>query len=173
MNMCVLNKVKGMKDFMDKVLETLKEMDINYEIITHPAAYTTEEADEYVKDREGVFSKTLLLSDKKDKDFYLIIMDDNKRLDIKSLSTLVGQRLHFAKEEDLMNKMGLKPGSVSLFGLINNEEKDIKVFIDKEVTKENQINFHPNVNTATLFISIDNMFKFLDNLNFKYQIIDL
>ena len=173
MTTCVLNEVKGMKIFMDKVLEALKEMDINYEIITHPAAYTTEEADEYVKDREGVFSKTLLLSDKKDRDFYLIIIDDRKRLDIKKLSTLVGQRLHFAKEEDLMNKMGLKPGSVSLFGLLNNKEKDIKVFIDKEVTKENIINFHPNVNTATLFISIDNMFKFLDNLNFKYQIIDL
>lgn len=158
---------------MDKVLETLKKMNINYEIITHPAAYTTEEADEYVKDRDGIFSKTILLSDKKDKNFYLIILDDNKRLDMKKLSTLVGTRLHFAKEEDLMKKMGLKPGVVSLFGLLNNQEKDINIFIDKEVTEENTINFHPNDNTATLFISVSDMFKFLDNLNFKYQIIDL
>lgn len=158
---------------MDKVLEVLKEMNIDYEIITHPAAYTTEEADEYVKDREGVFSKTLLLSDKKNKNFYLVIIDDRKRLDIKKLSTLVGQRLHFAKEEDLMKKMSLKPGSVSLFGLINNKEKDIKIFIDKEAVEENNINFHPNVNTATIFISINDMFKFLNNLNFEYQIIDL
>lgn len=158
---------------MDKVLEVLKEMNIDYEIITHPAAYTTEEADEYVKDREGVFSKTLLLSDKKNKNFYLVIIDDRKRLDIKKLSTLVGQRLHFAKEEDLMKKMSLKPGSVSLFGLLNNKEKDIKIFIDKEAVEENNINFHPNVNTATIFISINDMFKFLNNLNFEYQIIDL
>ena len=158
---------------MDKVLEVLKEMNIDYEIITHPAAYTTEEADEYVKDREGVFSKTLLLSDKKNKNFYLVIIDDRKRLDIKKLSTLVGQRLHFAKEEDLMKKMSLKPGSVSLFGLINNKEKDIKIFIDKEAVEENNINFHPNVNTATIFISTNDMFKFLNNLNFEYQIIDL
>ena len=54
---------------MDKVLGVLKEMNIDYEIITHPAAYTTEEANEYVKDREGIFSKTLLLSDKKTKTF--------------------------------------------------------------------------------------------------------
>lgn len=158
---------------MDKVLEVLKDMEIDYEIITHPAVYTSKEADEYVKDREGIFSKTLFLSDKKDQNFYLIIINDSKRLDIKKLSDVIGQRLHFAKEEDLMKKMGLKPGSVSLFGLLNNKEKDVKVFIDKEVTKENKINFHPNDNTATLFISIDDMFKFLNNLNFEYQIIDL
>lgn len=158
---------------MDKVLEVLKDMEIDYEIITHPAVYTSKEADDYVKDREGIFSKTLFLSDKKDKNFYLIIINDSKRLDIKKLSDVIGQRLHFAKEEDLMKKMGLKPGSVSLFGLLNNKEKDVKVFIDKEVTKENKINFHPNDNTATLFISIDDMFKFLNNLNFEYQIIDL
>ena len=158
---------------MDKVLKVLKGMKIDYEIIIHPAVYTAKEADEYVKDREGIFSKTLFLSDKKDQNFYLIIMDDKKRLDIKKLSDVIGQRLHFAKEKDLMKKMGLKPGSVSLFGLLNNKEKDVKVFIDKEVTKENKINFHPNDNTATLFISIDDMFKFLNNLNFEYQIIDL
>ena len=158
---------------MDKVLDVLKEMNIDYEIITHPAAYTTEEANEYVKDREGIFSKTLLLSDKKDRNFYLIIIDDRKRLDIKKLSTLVGQRLHFAKEEDLMKKIKLKPGSVSLFGLLNNQEKDVKVFIDKKVNKENKINFHPNDNTVTLFISTNDMFKFLNNLKIGYQVIDL
>ena len=158
---------------MDKVLETLKEMQIDYEIITHPPVFTSKEADEYVKDRDGIFSKTLLLSNRKDKNFYLIIIDDKKRLNMKNLSTLLGQRLHFAKEEKLMQKMGVKPGSVSLFGLLNNKEKDIKVLIDKEVTKENKINFHPNNNTATLFIKVEDMFKFLNNLNFNYEIIDL
>lgn len=158
---------------MDKVLETLKEMQIDYEIITHPPVFTSKEADGYVKDRDGIFSKTLLLSDRKDKNFYLIIIDDKKRLNMKNLSTLLGQRLHFAKEEKLMQKMGVKPGSVSLFGLLNNKEKDIKVLIDKEVTKENKINFHPNNNTATLFIKVEDMFKFLNNLNFNYEIIDL
>lgn len=158
---------------MDKVLELLKEMDIDYEIITHPAVYTAKEADEYVKDRDGLFSKTLFLSDKKDKNFYLIIINDKKRLNIKNLSTRLAQRLHFAKEEKLMQKMGVKPGSVSLFGLLNNTEKDIKVLIDKEVTTENKVNFHPNDNTATLFITVEDMFKFLNNLNFNYEIIDL
>lgn len=158
---------------MNEVLEVLKNMKIDYEIITHPAVYTAKEADEYVKNRDGIFSKTLLLSDKKDTHFYLIIIDDSKRLDIKKLSNVLGQRLHFAKQEDLMKKLGLRPGSVSLFGLLNNKEKDVKVFIDKEVTKEKMVNFHPNDNTATLFISTDDMFKFLNNLNFKYQIIDL
>ena len=72
-----------------------------------------------------------------------------------------------------MKKIKLKPGSVSLFGLLNNQEKDVKVFIDKKVNKENKINFHPNDNTVTLFISINDMFKFLNNLKIEYQVIDL
>ena len=158
---------------MDKVLEVLKEMNIDYEIITHPAVYTTCQANKYIKNKEKIFFKNLFLSDKKGQNFYLIIIDDTKRLDIKKLSKIIGQRLHFAKEEDLMKKMSLKPGSVSLFGLINNKERDIKIFIDKEAVEENNINFHPNVNTATIFISTNDMFKFLNNLKIGYQVIDL
>lgn len=158
---------------MHKVLEMLKNMNIDYEIIVHPAIFTTEEANKHIKNKEGIFLKNLFLSDQKNKYFYLVIIDDTKRLDIKKLSKIIGQRLHFAKEEDLMKKMSLKPGSVSLFGLLNNKEKDIKVFIDKNVTKENKINFHPNDNTATIFISVNDMFEFLNNLNFEYRVIDL
>ena len=158
---------------MNKVLEVLKDMNINYEIITHPAVYTTCQANKYIKNKEKIFFKNLFLSDKKGQNFYLIIIDDTKRLDIKKLSKIIGQRLHFAKEEDLMKKLKLKPGSVSLFGLLNNQEKDVKVFIDKKVNMENKINFHPNDNTVTLFISTNDMFKFLNNLKIGYQVIDL
>lgn len=158
---------------MNKVLDILKQMDINYKIVNHPPAYTTELADEYVKGHEGVLSKTLFMAGKKEKNYYLIIMDEHKMLDIKNLSNIVGERLHFAKEESLKEKMELKPGIVSLFGLINNISHDINVYIDKALLEEKIITFHPNDNTATVFITIDDMFKFLDNLDYDYQIIDL
>lgn len=158
---------------MKEVLETLKNMNINYKIVNHPPAYTTELADEYVSGHEGVLSKTLFLAGKKDRNYYLIILDDHKKVDLKQLCQLTNDRLHFASEEALQNKMQLKPGIVSLFGLINNKEKDIQVYIDKELLNEKIITFHPNENIATVFISIDDMFKFLDNLNFPYKIIDL
>ena len=69
--------------------------------------------------------------------------------------------------------MNLKFGVVSLFGLLNNKDKDIKVYIDKELLNEDIITFHPNDNTAIVFIKIKDMFKFIDNLGFTYEIIDM
>ena len=69
--------------------------------------------------------------------------------------------------------MNLVPGMVSIFGLLNNNEHDIKVYIDKEITDKNLITFHPNDNTATIFISIDDMFKVLDELKYDFEIIDI
>ena len=158
---------------MKEVLETLKNMNINYKIVNHPPAYTTELADKYVEGHEGVLSKTLFLAGKKDRNVYLVILDDKKKVDLKQLGEITGERLHFSNEEALKNKMQLEPGIVSLFGIINNKEKDINVYIDKAILNEKIITFHPNDNTATVFITMDDMFKFLDNLNFKYQIIDL
>lgn len=155
------------------VIKTLNEMNIDYKEVKHKAVWTTEEADEVIKDMEGVPSKTLFLAGKKDRHFYLVIMDDSKRLDLKKLGLSLNDRLHFGNENQLMDKLGLVPGMVSLFGLLNNTQHDIEIYIDKELLKENIITFHPNDNTSTLFISIDDMFNFLNNLNYEYNLIEL
>lgn len=157
---------------MKEVFEYLNKVNILYDVVYHPAVFTTEEADKYVEGMDGVLSKTLFMAGRKNRNYYLFIMDDSKRLDIKKMSELVDDKLHFGSEEDLMNKMGLMPGSVSLFGLLNNTDHDINVYIDKEITSEKIITFHPNENTATLFISMDDMYKFLDSLEYEYQIIN-
>ena len=96
-----------------------------------------------------------------------------KKLDIKNLNTLTEDKLKFASEEYLKLKLGLIPGSVSLFGILNNKEKDVNIYIDEEVFKEEKIAFHPNVNTATLFIKTKDMKKILNELDFNYNIIKL
>lgn len=158
---------------MEEVFDYLDNLDVKYDVVNHPAAFTTEEADKYIEGMEGIPSKTLFMAGKKDRNFYLFIMDEKKRLDIKKLSNLIGDRLHFGKEEDLKSKMGLVPGMVSLFGLLNNKEHDIKVYIDKDVTLEKLITFHPNDNRATIFISVSDMFKVLEDLDYDYKILDL
>lgn len=157
---------------MKEVFAYLDKINIKYDTIYHPAVLTTEEADKYIEGMEGVPSKTLFMAGRKNRKYYLFIMDDSKRIDIKKMNELINDKLHFGKEEDLMKKMKLIPGAVSLFGLINNKEHDIKVYIDKDVTKERLITFHPNENTATVFISINDMYKFLDSLGYQYTIID-
>ena len=158
---------------MKEVFNYLDNLSIKYDVVNHPAAYTTEEADKYIEGMEGIPSKTMFMAGKKDKNFYLFIMDENKRLDIKKLSNLIGDRLHFGKEEDLKRKMGLVPGMVSLFGLLNNKDHDINVYIDKDILNERLITFHPNDNRATIFIRVDDMLRILDDLKYEYKIIDL
>ena len=153
---------------MEEVKEFLDKLNIKYDIVFHPAVFTTEEADKYIEGMEGVPSKTIFMAGKKDTTFYLFILDDTKRLNIKELNEIVDDKLHFGKEEHLKEKMGLVPGMVSIFGLLNNKDHDIKVYIDKELSKENKITFHPNDNTATIFISISDMIKFLENLDYNY-----
>jgi Ala-tRNA(Pro) deacylase len=156
---------------MKDVLSYLENLNINYDIVHHPPVFTTEEADIYVEGMEGVLSKTMFMAGKKDRKFYLFIMDENKRLDLKKMGELVDDRLHFANSEFLLSKLGLVPGSVSLFGLLNNKDKDVNVFIDEDIMNEKLITFHPNENTATVFIKIDDMFLFLNSLGVDYNIV--
>lgn len=158
---------------MEEVKEFLDKLNIKYDIVFHPVVYTTEEADKYIEGMNGVPSKTMFMAGKKDRNFYLFVLDDSKKLDIKKINDIIGDKLHFGKEEHLKEKMNLVPGMVSIFGLLNNKEHDIKVYLDNALLNEEKITFHPNDNTATIFITIPDMFKFLDTLNYKYEIIEM
>lgn len=156
------------------VYETLKKMGISYDLVEHPPALTTEEADVYIEGKEGVRTKSLFLCNRKKSVYYLVIMDDAKRLDMKKLGDLINEKgMQFGSTEKLMEKMVLSAGVVSLFGLLNNAEKDIKVCLDKEMLSERFISFHANDNSKTIFISIDDMYKFITLLGYEYSTIDL
>ncbi len=158
----------------EQVFKELEKMGIEYEVVNHPPVFTTQEADAYIEGKEGVRSKTMFMSDKKKRNFYLLILDDSKRLDIKKIGEQINEKsLRLGNEENLKSKMNLKFGSVSPFGLLNNKDKDIKVYVDKEILNEKIITFHPNENDVTIFIKITDMFKFFDNLNYKYELIEM
>lgn len=149
-------------------------MEIPYESVVHPPAVTTEEADAFIEGREGVRTKTLFLCNKKKTAVFLVIMDDRKRLDMKKLAELIGQKqIKFGSPELLAEKMGLEPGIVSLFGLLNNEEKDIQVYLDQEMLSEEKVTFFANENTQTLFLTMDSMYTFMEKAGFSYTVIDL
>ncbi|WP_139891898.1 prolyl-tRNA synthetase associated domain-containing protein [Bacillus sp. D386] len=156
------------------VYNTLTKMNIPFEVVEHPPAWTTAEADKYIDGKEGVRTKTLFLTNKKKNAFYLVIMDGAKRLDMDHLATILNEkRISFGSSERLMKKMGLSPGFVSIFGLLNNDEHDIKVYLDKEMLSERLITFHPNDNTKTLFMSTGDMYKFIATIGYEYTIVEL
>lgn len=82
---------------MKEVKNFLDNLNIKYDIVNHPAVFTTDEADKYIEGMDGVPSKTMFLAGKKDKNFYLFVLNDTKRLDIKKLNNLIGDKLHFGK----------------------------------------------------------------------------
>lgn len=161
-------------ELYQKVYEELDKLNISFEIIEHPPAFTSEEADAYIEGKEGVRTKTLLLCNRKKTGFFLIVMDDTKRLDMKRLGLLIGEKgMQFASEEKLMEKMAIRPGTVSIFGLLNNQAKDIRVYIDKDILSEQTMTFHPNDNTKTLFLLTEDVCRFITETGYDYTVVNL
>lgn len=152
----------------EKVYKYLDDLGITYEVVNHPIATTTELADKYIQGYEGVRTKTMFLYNKNKTNFYLIVLDENQRVDFKYLEELLNEnKIKFAADEVLINKLGLRKGIVSIFGLLNNTE-NITVLLDKSINRGIPITFHPNMNDATIFISYEDTIKFLEFLKVKH-----
>ncbi|MFR7990718.1 MAG: prolyl-tRNA synthetase associated domain-containing protein [Anaerovoracaceae bacterium] len=161
-------------DLYIKVKEKLEELGIESEVIEHEPALTTEQADSFIESIEGVRTKTMFLTNKKKTAYYLLIMDDQKRLDMKRFAELSGGKgIKMASSESLYEKMMLPPGVVSPFGLLNNDEKDIQVYFDREIVSEKRMSFHPNTNEKTIFLDTVDLFKFLEAIGYEVKVIDL
>lgn len=133
------------------IVEFLDSLDIPYEWVDHPAVFTVAESASIIKDKFPV--KNLLLQNKNGSRFFMVILPGNERLDLKSLARFIGEsRLTFAREETMMQLLGVKPGSVSLFGLLHHGSSSIEVIIEKRLVSIERLGFHPNDNTATVFI---------------------
>lgn len=156
------------------VLTLLQQLSIPFELIEHPPVFTTEEADRYIEGLEGARTKSLFLTNKKKTAYYLLIMDDTKRLDMEAFKELVGEtRIKMASPDNLMEKMKLTPGTVSIFGLLNDPDKDIHVYFTKEVLAEVRMSFHPNDNTKTLFLATQDILNMVENWGYTYTAVDL
>ncbi len=101
-------------------------------------------------------------------------MDDQKRLDMALLKELIGaSRIRMASSESLFEKMSLPAGVVSPFALLNNIDKDIQVYFDKEIMSEKRMNFHPNTNEKNLFWATIDLLRFLEVIGYESHIIEL
>lgn len=155
----------------EQVRNELNKLNILIDMVTHPPVYTAQEANKFIEGKIGIRTKSLFLTDNKKKHFYLVFMDDKKRLDMRLFAKVVNEKhVKFASENLLMDKLGLKPGFVSIFGLLNNKDKDVQVYFEKGVVGDNPLTFHPNDNTKTLFIKMEDLKKILMDLGYTYQI---
>ena len=157
-----------------KVVDQLNELGIPFQIVEHEPVLTTEQADRFIEGIEGVRTKTMFLTNKKKRNFYLVIIDDAKRLDMDVFKEIVEEnRIKMASAETLNDKMMLLPGTVSPFGLLNNRDKDIQVYFDQEIVSEERMCFHPNTNEKTIFVNTEDLFTFLEVIGYEPHIIKL
>lgn len=146
-----------------KVYDVLQELNIDYIKHEHPPVFTVEEANRYYQGIPGVKCKNLFLRDRKGKQHFLVVAEDSKQVNLKALSELINSEpLSFASPERLMKYLGLVSGEVSPFGLINDMEKQVHVVLDEDFKKADEINFHPNTNTATITLAYNDFLRYLN-----------
>jgi Ala-tRNA(Pro) deacylase len=151
-----------MTDQERAVVAKLDELGIAYTRHEHPPVATVEEAVHHWADIDATHCKNLFLRNQKGNRHYLVVVEHSKRVDLRALADQIGDgKLSFGSPDRLMAQLGLTPGSVSPFGLINNGDRAVRVVIDRDLKSAPRLSFHPNINTATLTIAASDFDKFL------------
>ncbi|MGN0673116.1 MAG: prolyl-tRNA synthetase associated domain-containing protein [Anaerovoracaceae bacterium] len=141
-----------------ELLEYLNNRGIEFELVEHNMVFTIDEMIDAELPHPELIAKNLFVRDDKKRAFYLITVLEDRRVDLKEFRRLYETRpLSFASEEQLMDKLALTRGSVTPFGILNNEEKDVRFFIDKAFIDAGLMGIHPNLNDATVFVKTDDV----------------
>lgn len=134
-----------------KVYDLLDKLEIEYQRTDHEEANTMEACNEIDKVLDVVICKNLFLCNRQETQFYLLMMPGDKPFKTKDLSKQIGSaRLSFAKEEYMEEYLNIKPGAVSIMGLMNDTENHVQLLIDRDVLKDEYIGCHPCVSTSSL-----------------------
>ena len=158
---------------MTNIYTFLDNNNITYERFDHPAAFTCEQAMEVCPAMPGASIKNLFLYDKRSDQHFLVVVGKEKQVDLKQLKYMLDvSNLSFTSEERLEKYLGVKPGSVTILGLINDTTHAVNVIFDTNL-KDKTLQCHPLVNTATLAIPFEDIKKFLTITGHEYQYIDI
>jgi len=158
----------------NKLLNTLERLGIPYEIYEHQPLPTIEIAMEVWKDIPSTHCKNLFFRNHKGNRHYLVILESNQKLDIHDLEKRLKQgKISFASQKRMDKYLGVEAGSVTPFGLINDSEKHVYLFLDANLKKSEKISFHPLVNTASVVIAFADFIKFLDWTGNSYEFLEL
>ncbi len=146
----------------DAVVARLRELNIPYERYEHPPVATVEEAAQHWAGIDALHCKNLFVRNQKGTRHYLIILPVAKKADLRRIADQIGDgRLSFASPERLMKHLGVTPGSVSPFGLINDPTHTVRVALDRDLKAAARLTFHPNINTRTFVVATSDLQRFL------------
>ena len=154
------------------LFKRLDELGIETETHRHEALFTVEQSRALRGAIAGGHCKCLFLIDKK-RALWLVVANENRRIDLKALAGLLGAgRFSFAKPDLLMDALGVTPGAVTPFALINDAGGRVKVVLDKEMMARDLLNYHPLTNEATTSIATKDLLRFMAATGHRPEIVD-
>jgi Ala-tRNA(Pro) deacylase len=149
-------------------------LEIHFEYHEHPPLATIEDAKIHWENYHACRCKNIFFRNHKGDRHYLVILEHLRQLNIRDLEKRLKQgKLTFASDQRLKKYLGLEPGSVSPFGLINDSDKHVHLFIDETLKNCEKMTFHPNINTASLVVLKTDFLKFLDYTGNTFEFISL
>lgn len=158
-----------------EIYELIEKKNIWHEITEHGEVYNMEDLAQIELPYPEYDAKNIFVRDEKKINYYLITVKSDKRVDLKEFRRTYGTKnLSFAKEEDLMNLLGLIPGAVSPLGLLNDKENKVEFYLDKEfLEKDALIGVHPNDNTSTVWLKTQDMINLIEENGNKVNVIEI
>ena len=151
---------QGRLDKEIRVYDFLDSLGVSYQRIDHEAAMTMEACEEIDRTLEATICKNLLLCNRQETQFYLLMLPGDKVFKTKNLSAQIGSsRLSFAKEEYMEQYLDITPGSLSVLGLMNDKDRMVRLLIDEDVLTGEYIGCHPCINTSSLRLKTKDIFN--------------
>ena len=162
----MLKKSKEVYDFLNR-------MEIRFKLIKHKEVYNIDEMMELNLPDTDVIAKNLFVRDDKKRDYYLLVIRNEKTVNLKKLKEKICSRpLSFASENDLNSILGLSKGSVTPLGIINDDERKVKVILDTTFN-ESLIGIHPNENTATIWLNVVDLVRIIKQHGNSVEFIEI
>lgn len=158
----------------DQLLKLLSDMGFDTTTTRHEAVFTVDQSQGLHEQIPGGHTKNLFVKDKKN-NYFLLVIEQDAKVDLNRLHPIIGarSRVSFGKAEPLMEYLGVTPGSVTAFSVINDKENRVQLIIDKPLLDHQMINCHPLINEMTTTISREDLLTFLDKVNHPPQILQM
>lgn len=170
---------ENIKDLLDlptspeSLMAQMEEMGIEYELHHHEAVYTVAESEKVDAQITGTHCRNLFLRDKNKKN-YLLVLSVETEVDMKKLPAVIGSdRLSFGSADRLWQYLGVRPGSVCPFSIMNDTDHQMKILLDKSMMETEIVNYHPLLNTMTVSLKPVDLIKFIESTGHEAHIVDL
>lgn len=158
----------------DDLLDYLAGLGIETKTYDHPPLFTVSQSEALRGDIPGGHTKNLFLKDKKGS-YFLLTVGEHAEIDLKTVHTKIGAsgRVSFGKAEKLEELLGVVPGAVTIFGLVNDKASQVKAFLDAGLMEHDVINAHPLTNEATTAIGRDDLVRFIEATGHEAAVLKL